>query len=88
MQENMDLILAMLVEIDKQPFDEKWRNIAVQRHSREELCYHAHLASDAGFIEVKFFQNSSSEFLVRRLTKAGRAFLDTAREGTSFSLHQ
>jgi hypothetical protein len=88
MQENMDLIRAMLVEIDKQPFDEKWRNIAVQRHSREELCYHAHLASDAGFIEAKFFQNSSSEFLVRRLTKEGRAFLNTAREGTSFSLHQ
>jgi hypothetical protein len=38
--------------------------------------------SDAGFIEAKFFQNSSSEFLVRRLTKEGRAFLDAAREGT------
>lgn len=88
MQENMDLILAMLVEIDKRPLDEKWRNIAVQRHSREELCYHAHLASDAGFIEAKFFQNSSSEFLVRRLTKEGRTFLDNAREGTSFSLYQ
>ena len=82
MQENVDLILAMLVEIDKQPFDEKWRNIAVQKHSREELCYHAHLASDAGFIEAKFFQNSSSDFLVRRLTKEGRAFLDAAGEGT------
>jgi hypothetical protein len=88
MQENVDLIRAMLVEIDKQPFDEKWRNIAVQRHSREELCYHAHLASDAGFIVAKFFQNSSSEFLVRRLTKEGRTFLDAAGEGTSFSLHQ
>jgi hypothetical protein len=88
MQENMDLILAMLVEIDKRPLDEKWRNIAVQRHSREELCYHAHLASDAGFIEAKFFQNSSSEFLVRRLTKEGRTFLDNARAGTSFSLYQ
>ena len=88
MQENMDLILAMLVEIDKRPLDEKWRNIALQRHSREELCYHAHLASDAGFIGAKFFQNSSSEFLVRRLTKEGRTFLDNAREGTSFSLYQ
>jgi hypothetical protein len=82
MQENKDLIRAMLVEIDKQPFNEKWRNIAVQRHSREELCYQAHLASDAGLIEAKFFQNSSSEFLVRRLTKEGRSFLDVAREGT------
>jgi hypothetical protein len=46
------------------------------------LCYQAHRASDAGLIEAKFFQNSSSEFLVRRLTKEGRSFLDVAREGT------
>jgi hypothetical protein len=82
MQENVNLIREILLEIEKEPLNERWRNIAVQRHSREELCYQAHLASDAGLIEAKFFQNSSSEFLVRRLTKEGRSFLDVAREGT------
>jgi hypothetical protein len=55
MQENKDLIRAMLVGIDKQPFDEKWRNIAAQRHGREELCYHAHLARDAWPYRGKVF---------------------------------
>jgi hypothetical protein len=79
MQQNINLVRAMLLEIEKQPFDGRWRNVAVERHSREELCYYAHVASEAGLIEAKFFPNSSSEFLVRRLTKEGHAFLDTAR---------
>jgi hypothetical protein len=81
MQHNINLVRAILLEIEKQHFDGRWRNVAVQRHSREE-CYHAHVASEAGLMEAKSFQNSSGEFLVRRLTKEEHAFLDTAREGT------
>jgi len=78
MQGNVNLIREILLEIEKEPLNERWRNIAVQRHSREELCYHAQVASNAGFIEAKFFPNSSSEFLVRRLTDKGHAFIDAA----------
>ena len=83
MQENVNLIREILLEIEKEPLNERWRNIAVQRHSREELCYHAHLASDAGLIEANFFPNSSSEFLVRRLTqRRTRISCIEGREGT------
>jgi hypothetical protein len=48
MQENVNFIREILLEIEKEPLNERWRNIAVQRHSREELCYHAQVASNAG----------------------------------------
>lgn len=81
MKRDMDLFRMLLLEVEKQPFEESGyvSKPAVAGFSEEEVCYHAHLAQDAGFIEATFLPGTT-EFMVKRLTFAGHEFLDAARE--------
>jgi hypothetical protein len=80
MKRDMDLIRAILLEVEKSPSPGGSR-IEILGHSREELYYNAQQAQDAGLIDARFLPNSD-EFHVLRLTYAGHEFLDAARNDT------
>jgi hypothetical protein len=81
MKRDMDLFRALLLEIEKQPFvgSGYFPKPVVTGFCEEEVCYHAQLAQDAGFIEATCLPQTT-EFMVKRLTFAGHEFLDAARE--------
>jgi hypothetical protein len=81
MQRDMDLIRDMLLQVEKLPCSVQWYEIALAGRSREELCYHAKLAHDAGLIEARFLPGTTI-FMVHRLTNEGHEFVDAAREPT------
>jgi hypothetical protein len=80
MKRDMDLVRAILLEVEKSTSPGGCR-IEIPDHSREELYYNAQQAQDAGLIEAKFLPNTT-EFHVVRLTYAGHEFLDAARNDT------
>jgi hypothetical protein len=81
MQRDLDLIRDILLQVEKLPCPAHWYEIAIPGRSREQLCYHAKLAHDAGLIEARFLTGSTI-FTVHRLTNEGHEFLDAARENT------
>jgi hypothetical protein len=83
MKRDMDLFRAVLLAIEEQPFVGSGYTAkpTVAGFSEEEICYHAQLAQDAGFIEATFLPRTT-QFMVKRLTFAGHEFLDAAREDT------
>ncbi len=80
MKRDMDLIRAILLEVEKSPSPGGSR-IEIPGRAREELYYNAQLAQEAGLIDARFLPNSD-EFHVLRLTYAGHEFLDAARNDT------
>jgi hypothetical protein len=81
MKRDMDLFRVLLLKIEEQPFVASgyFPKPTIEGFSEEEICYHAQLAKDAGFIEATFLPQTT-EFMVKRLTFAGHEFLDAARE--------
>jgi uncharacterized protein DUF2513 len=83
MKRDMDLIRAILLEVEKSTSPGGCR-IELPDHSREELYYNAQQAQDAGLIEAKFSSDGTA-FHVLRLTYAGHEFLDAARNDTRWA---
>lgn len=52
MKRDMDLIRAILIEVEKLPFDAGFHDISVSGYSEEEIAYHVRLAHEAGLIEA------------------------------------
>ena len=82
MKRDMDLIRAMLLEIETDPhgFAPK---ITIHGYTQEQINYHATLLNEAGLIkaiDVTTNGSQSPEAIVERLTWAGHEFLDVARE--------
>jgi hypothetical protein len=80
MKRDMDLIRAILLEVEKSPSLEGCR-IQIPGYSREELYYNAQLAHEGGLIQARFLPGSA-DFHVLRLTYEGHEFLDAARNDT------
>ncbi|MHB8410333.1 MAG: DUF2513 domain-containing protein [Candidatus Acidiferrales bacterium] len=80
MTRDMDLIREVLLEVEKSP-PLKGCKVEIPGRSQEELCEHARLAQEAGFIKAKFLPGSA-DFYVLRLTYEGHEFLDAARNDT------
>ena len=80
MKRDMDLIRAILLEVEKSTSPGGCQ-INLPGHSREELYYNAQLAQEAGLIEARFLPNADA-FHVLRLTYAGHEFLEMARNDT------
>jgi hypothetical protein len=80
MKRDMDLIRAILLEVEKSP-SLKGCGIEIPGRSREELYYNAQLAQEAGLIGARFLPGST-DFHVLRLTYEGHEFLDAARNDT------
>ena len=80
MKRDMDLIRAIMLEVEKSPSLDGCP-VEIPGRSAEELYYNARQAQDAGLIEAKFAPGSH-DFHVLRLTYEGHEFLDAARNDT------
>lgn len=83
MQRDMDLIRAILLEVEKNA-SLAGCPVQIAGRTREELYYNAMQAKDAGFIEAKFAPGSP-DFHVIRLTYAGHEFLDALRNDPTWN---
>jgi Hypothetical protein (DUF2513) len=83
MKRDMDLLRALLLKIEEMPYSggHLMGSIQIPGHTDEEVCYHAQLAQDEGFIIAKFLK-PTTYFAVERLTAEGHTFLDLARDDT------
>jgi hypothetical protein len=85
MKRDIDLLRALLLKIEEMPYSEHLMGaIQIPGYSEEEVCYHAQLAADEGFIEAKFLK-PTTYFAVTRLTYQGHEFLDLARDDTRWN---
>lgn len=80
MKRDMDLIRAVLIEVENCPSIDGCQ-VEIPGRSPSELYYHAKLAQDARLIEAKFLPGSDA-FHVLRLTNDGHEFIDAARNDT------
>jgi hypothetical protein len=81
MKRDVDLIRAILIEVEKQPVNQRWRAEPLLGYSREEVIYHVILASDQNLVDARVAP-SSTDAMVLRLTNNGHEFLDAARIDT------
>jgi hypothetical protein len=83
MKRDMDLARAILMEVEKLPFDGGGHKILISGHSANEISYHLLLLHEAGLIEA--LDLSGDEYVLwqaKRLTYPGHEFLDAARNNT------
>jgi hypothetical protein len=83
MKRDMDLIRAVLIEVEKLPYDGGFHDISVHGYSGEEITYHVRLANEAGLIEaINLTTVDGICWRPLRLTYEGHEFLDAARSDT------
>jgi hypothetical protein len=83
MKRDMDLVRAVLMEIEKAPFDGGFLDVTVPGHSDEKLSYHILLMHEAGLIEaIDLSTMDGMCWKPKRLTCEGHEFLDAARNET------
>jgi len=82
----MELIRALLFEVEKLPYDGAFHDISVQGYSENEITYHVLLAYEAGLIDATDLTNTDGVcWKPKRLTYEGHEFLDSARSDTVWS---
>jgi hypothetical protein len=76
----MDLIRAILLELEQAPYDESWKTVLIDGRTDVEINYHVLLLDEAGLIEAKIIPvgNTKKCFPIR-LTNRGHEFLDAAK---------
>ena len=83
MKRDMDLVRAILLEIEKHEHGfapDEWN---VEGYTEEQINYHAYIMMEGGLVEgadVTTRGSESPEAVIRHLTWAGHEFLDSARE--------
>ena len=86
MKRDMDLMRAILLKIEKAPFEGYLLEIRVPGHSDEEISYHILLLHEARLVEAV---NASSFdgvcWKAMRLTNDGHEFLDAAKDDTRWA---
>lgn len=83
MKRDMDLIRAILIEVEKLPLDPGFHDVSVPGYTEEEITYHVQLADEAGLIEaIDLSSNEGVCWKPKRLTYQGHEFLDAARSDT------
>ena len=83
MKRDMDLVRAVLTEVERLPYDGGFHDISVRGYSEEEITYHVMLADEAGLIEAHDLSSMDGVcWKPKRLTYQGHEFLDSARSDT------
>jgi hypothetical protein len=80
----MDLIRALLLELEKRPYIVGCHDVDLEGHDSAEIAYHLKMLHDAGFIEAQAFTHGASpypEWKPKALHGAGTNFL-SPREKT------
>jgi hypothetical protein len=86
MKRDMDLMRAILMEVEKIPYDGGGHEIHILERSAQEIYYHVMLLHEAQLIEA--LDLSGDDYVLwrpTRLTNAGHEFLDAARADTMWA---
>ncbi len=80
----MNLLRAILLEIEKLPYDNRFHDVAVDGYDGWQITYHVMLLHEAGLIEAVDLSAMPQGvcWKPRRLTYQGHEFLDAARSDT------
>ena len=85
MKRDMDLMRAILFEVEKWPFG-ACQPVQIPDHSQEEIAYHVYLLANAGLIDALDVSSSDGmDWYPKHLTFAGHEFLDAGREERTWS---
>jgi hypothetical protein len=77
-QRDMDLARAILLELEKLPFNGTLHQISIDGYTVEEINYHVLLLSEAGLLVMHDASHfGGMHYLPTRLTWAGHEFIDT-----------
>ena len=83
MKRDMELIRAILIKVEKLPYDAGFHDISVEGYSEEEINYYVLLAHEAGLIDAADLTTMDGVcWKPKRLTYQGHEFLDSARSDT------
>lgn len=83
MKRDMELVRAILIELEKCPYQGGFHDIHVQGYTDDEISYHVQLMDEAGLIEAIDCSSSDGRcWKPKRLTYEGHEFLDAARSDT------
>jgi Hypothetical protein (DUF2513) len=86
MKRDMDLIRALLFEVEKWPFTGGFDTVAIPNRTQEEIAYHVYLAYDAGLIDaVDASSHDGPQWYPKHLTNQGHEFLNAARADTTWN---
>ena len=83
MKRQMDLVRAILLELEKHEHAWAPRKLAIEGYTDEEVGYHVHLMGQAGLLDVADATtraSASPHAVPRAITWAGHEFLDAARD--------
>lgn len=83
MKRDMDLIRAMLLEVEANPHGFVRDKIEIANYNEEQIGYHAYLLGESGLakvVDITCEEGESPEAIVIGLTWAGHEFLDSARD--------
>lgn len=86
MKRDMDLIRQVLLEMEKQSFEDSGTFLKFDGYSDEEVSYQVMLLDEAGLIQAQNLSGGSDLVWVpMRLTWQGHEFLDAARDDTRWN---
>jgi hypothetical protein len=82
----MDLVRAILLEVEKFPFDRDGTPITIEGHTEDEVQYHLILLDQAGLVTIDMLTYDGGALRTPiGLTWAGHEFLDAARNNTTWN---
>jgi len=80
MTRNMDLIRAILLEVESRPVGQLWSAAPMLGHDQGEVVEHVRLSQESGLVEARFM--TGHQAVILRLTNAGHDFVEAARPQT------
>lgn len=87
MKRDMDLVRAILIEMEKWPAGQRHGEIILDGRSDEEVTAHLGMMVEAGLIEaIDASSNDGEAWIPQRITWEGYEFLDSARSDTIWSI--
>jgi hypothetical protein len=83
MKRDMDLVRAILLELEKHPAGFAPPKITIEGYTDDQIAYHAHIMWQEGLvnaIDMKHLGSKGPEAKISGLTWQGHEFIDAARE--------
>jgi hypothetical protein len=86
MKRDMDLVRAILIEIEKAPFEGRLIDVEVAGRTEDEISYHVLLMQEAGLVDaIDLSDMKRICWKPKRLTDSGHEFLEAARNDTMWA---
>ena len=85
MKRDLDLIKAILLEIEKKDDTSPISNLSVEGYDQKSIDYNIHLLNQAGLIKANIARVGANEIydpIILEMTWSGHEFLDSARNET------